>query len=343
MMQIFSDLQPFETVVLYPEKYPNWFKLFSEHCKVFINMSDDDYELEKLRNPILEEFIKLNTGREPVPLKYHFDSVYADSATVVSTPRSVYFLDISKNEADKMQQDFGILIQCTDSIDDGVLRNIYNRNLSINKPCSENGKIGWQCLLANQLPPLNTIVISDNFLFSNEDGIRGFKNVVQLIQAVMPDTLNTDFNILLIAQEPKNKDAAWCNKVSSDIKTAIDNLKKPYNTIFEIVFAETIHPRLVISNYFMIKLEKGFAVFNSRDLQTVHETTDVEIKRMFHILNKHEGDPEYLQAESKLSEIKQICRSVAEYILNRPNDKNYRILGDCNPDKSLKNRLINDV
>jgi len=343
MMQIYSDIQPFETIVLYPEKFPNWFKLFSEHCEVFINISDVDYELEKLTNPVLEEFIKLNTGREPIPLKYHFDSVYADSATVVSTPRSVYFLDISKSDAEKMQQDFGILIQCTEAIDDGVLRNTYYRNLTINKTCNANGKTGWQHLLDNQLPPLNAIVISDNFLFVNEDGIRGFKNILQLIQAVLPGTLNTDFNILLIAQEHKNKDVAWCNKLTGDIKTAMNNLKKPYNIIFEIVFAETIHPRLFISNYFIIKLEKGFAVFNSDDLQTVHETTDFEINRMFHRINKNEGLPEYLQAESRLVEIKSICSSVAQYISKRPKDKNYRIMGDCNADKSLKNRLINDV
>ncbi len=343
MMQIYSDIQPFETIVLYPEKFPNWFKLFSEHCEVFINISDDDYELEKLSNPVLEEFIKLNTGREPIPLKYHFDSVYADSATVASTPRSVYFLDISKNEADKMQQDFGILIQCTEAIDDGVLRNTYYRNLLINKTCNSNGKTGWHHLLDNQLPPLNTIVISDNFLFANEDGIRGFKNVIQLIQAVMPDTLNTDFNILLIAQEHKNKDVAWCNKLTGDIKTAISNLKKPYNTIFEIVFAETIHKRIAISNYFTITPDKGFAIFKSDDLTTIHEDTEIQIDRVFHRINMNEGDTEYFNAEYSLDGIKKICATVAQYLSNRPNDKNYRIMGDCNADKSLKNRLINDV
>jgi hypothetical protein len=343
MMQIFTDIQPFETVVLYPEKYPNWFKLFSEHCKVFINMTKDDYELEKLTNPVLEEFIKLNTGREPTPLKYHFDNVYADSGAVISTPRAVYFLDISKNAAEEIQKNYGILIQSTEAIDDGVLRNTYYRNLPINKTCSENGKTGWHYLLASQLPPLNTIVISDNFLFANEDGKRGFRNIVQLFQAVLPDALSTDFNILLIAQEHKNKDSAWCNKLTGDIKTALNNLHKPYNIIFEIVFVETMHKRIAISNYFTITPDKGFAIFKSDDLTTVHEDTEIQIDRVFHRISKSEGDTEYFNAEYSLDAIKKICVSVAQYISNRPNDKNYRILGDCNTDKSLKNRLINNV
>jgi hypothetical protein len=343
MMQIYSDILPFETVVLYPEKYPNWFKIFSEHCNVFINMTDKDYELEKLSNPILIEFIKLNTGREPIPLKYHFDNVYADSATVVSTPRAVYFLDISRKAADEIQQNFGILIQSIEAIDDDVLRNTFYRNLPSNNSCNENGRIGWQLLLENKLPPLNTIVISDNYLFANEDGNRGLKNVIQLINSLLPESLNTDFNILLIAQEHKIKDVAWCNKMTDDIKSEINNFNKPYNIIFEIVFAETIHKRIAISNYFTITPDKGFAIFKTEDLQTIHEDTEIQIDRVFHRINKNEGDTEYLNAENSLEDIKQICLSVAQYISNRPNDKNYRILGDCNADNTLKNRLINDV
>ncbi|MGE5355617.1 MAG: MIT C-terminal domain-containing protein [Deltaproteobacteria bacterium] len=306
-------------------------------------MSDDDYEVEKLTNPVLEEFIKLNTGREPEPLKYHFDNVYADSSTVVSTPRAVYFLDISKNAADEIQQNYGVLIQSSEAIDDSLLRNTYYRILPINTICNSDGNTGWNHLLKNRIPPINSIVISDNFLFTNEDGIRGYKNIVQLFEAVFPDKLSTDFNVLLIAQEHKNKNADWCNKLAGDIKTAINNLKKPYNIVFEMIFAETIHKRIAISNYFTITPDKGFAIFKSDDLSIVHEETEIQIDRIFHRISQNEGDTEYFNAEYSLEGIKKICETVAQYISNRPNDKNYRIMGDCNADKSVKNRLINDV
>lgn len=343
MIHIFSDIKPFETIVLYPEKYPNWFKLFSEHSEVFINMTDDDYELEKMTNPIIEEFIKVNTGREPIPLKDHFDNVYEDKSIVVSTPRAVYFLDINKNEADEIQENYGILIQSSDAIDDMVLRGTFYQILQANSSWSKDGKNGWHHLLNKPLPPLNSIVISDNYIFANEDGIRGFNNLIQFIQAILPETLNTDFNILLIAQEHKLKDVAWCNKLTGDIKTAIKNLKKPYQVCLEIIFSETIHKRIAVSNYFTITPDKGFAIFKSDDLTTVHEDTEIYIDRVFHRINKHEGDTGFFNSEHTLSQIKKICTSVAEYISNRPNDKNYRIMGDCNSNKSIKNRLINDV
>jgi hypothetical protein len=343
MMHIFSDIAPFETVVLYPEKYPNWFKIFSEHSRLFINISKEEYELQMTANPILEEFAKMNAGREPEPLKYHFDSINAEFETILTTPRAVYFLNIDKEEAKKIQSDFGIIVQSTDSIDDNLLRYTFYRNLPVNTTCSLNGKNGWNQLLDIQKPPSNSLVISDNFLFVNEDGIRGVKNIVQLIEALLPDDLKTDFNILVIAQEHKDKDRAWCNKLTGDIKTALNNLNKPYNIIFEIVFAETIHKRIAISNYFTITPDKGFAVFKSVDLTTIHEDTEIQVDHVFHRINENEGDTEFLNAEYSLKGISRICKTVAQYISNRPNDKNYRIMGDCHPDKSLKNRLINDV
>lgn len=343
MMQVFSDIAPFETVILYPEKYPNWFKIFSEHSRVFINISKEEYDLQITDNPIFEEFAKINAGREPEPLKYHFDSINAETEAILTTPRAVYFLNIANDVAQKIQSDFGIIVQSTESIDDTLLRHTFYRNLPINTTCNHNGKNGWNQLLDIRKPPLNSLVISDNFLFVNEDGVRGFKNVVQLIESLLPSDLKTDFNILLIAQEHKDKDRTWCNKLTGDIKTAISNLNKPYNIIFEIVFAETIHKRIAISNYFTITPDKGFAVFKSTDLTTIHEDTEVQVDHVFHRINKNEGDTEFFNAEYSLKGINRICKTVAQYISNRPNDKNYRIMGDCNPDKSLKNRLINDV
>ena len=78
-------------------------------------------------------------------------------------------------------------------------------------------------------------------------------------------------------------------------------------------------------------------------MSIVHEDTEIQVDRVFHRINQNEGDTEYFNAEHSLNEIKKICEKVAEYISNRPNDKNFRIMGDCNPDKSIKNRLINDV
>ncbi len=343
MMHVYSEMEQFETLVLYPEKFPNWYQILNGHSLVFINMSKEEYELEKVSNPILEEFIKINTGREPIPLAYHFENIAHDFSTVLNTPRAVYFLNITKEKADKHQKEYGQIIQGIDGIDDSILRKTYYRNLPINTVCNANGKNGWQQLLDIDLPPVNSIVISDNFLFANEDGIRGTGNVIQLIKSLLPDKLNTEFHVLLIAQEHKDKNKAWCNKLTGDIITSLKNLNKSYKIIFELVFSTTIHKRIAISNYFTITPDKGFAIFKSGELRVVQEDTEIQVDQMFHRINKNEGDTEFDNAEHALIAINKICKTIAEYVSNRPNDKNYRIIGDCNPDKSLKNRLLNDV
>ncbi|MBK9246552.1 MAG: hypothetical protein IPM69_00185 [Ignavibacteria bacterium] len=343
MMQIYSDLEQFETIVLYQDKFPNWYKIFCEHSKLFINMSDDEYNLAKVTNPIIEEFIKINAGREPIPLKYQFKSLKDDFSIVADTPRAVYLLDITKEKANQLQKEYGVIIQGIDGIDDGVLRNNHFRSLKANMVLNPKSSNGWDQLVNVNIPPINAIVITDNYLFANEDGIRGRNNIVKFIETILPDELAIDFNILLIANEHTNMNESLCNNLLKDIVDAIRKFNKPYKIIFELVLAESIHNRIAVSNYFTITTEKGFAVFKSGDLSKVHENTQIRVESVFHRINKNEGDTVYANAELLLKEIKTICKSVSQYILKRPNDKNYRILGDCKADKSIRNRLINDV
>lgn len=79
------------------------------------------------------------------------------------------------------------------------------------------------------------------------------------------------------------------------------------------------------------------------DSKTVRSDNDFRCDRIFNRVDLQEGDTDYLVAENILFQLKQKCNSVREYINNSGATTNYRILGDCNNDKSLKNRLINDV
>lgn len=343
MMQIFLDMELFETVVLYPEEYPNWYKILGAHSKIFLNISKTDYESEKDSNFILQSFIKMNTGREPTPLKDHFENIVVDESILLKTPRAVYFLDISKEKAKKLEQKYGIIIQGVDCIDDNILRGSYCRTLKENNICELGDKIGWHNLLNIPIPPLNSLVLSDNFLFANEGGKRGTANFLQLMDTILPSELETDFQVLIISKENKDYDKQNCERKVGEIKTSLNNLNRPYSITFELVFSETIHKRIAISNYFIIVVEQGYAVFKSADLKTVHENTDVYLDRAFNRIDLKDGDTVFDNSTFWLSEIRNICSSTAQYITHRPNDKNYRILGDCNKNKSIKNRLINDV
>ena len=343
MFTVYSDKNIFENIILDREQIPNWHNIFCNHADVCLDMTDQELEIELQDGTIIFEYVKLNGGKLPIAHKPFFSNVYQDYSIIVNNPRSAFFLDVTEDKAKEIQDSFGIIVQSLNSIDDNILKGTYYKNLPVNSVCKNVNKIGWHCLLNFSLPPSNSIVLTDNFLFSNEDGNRGTANFIHFIDSILPDSLTTDFHILLLAQEHKDKVQAWCERKAGEIKTAFGNLNKPYNIIFELVFAETIHKRIAISNYYTLTPDKGFAIFKTNDNKTVHEDTDIQLDRIFNRLNKNEGDSEFLNADYSLHSIKKICLTVAQYISNRPNDKNYRILGDCNKNKSLKNRLINDV
>ena len=343
MFTVFTEKNVFENVVICNDDLPNWYNIFCNHAEVYLNISKEEYLEELKEGTAIFEYIKANAGREPIPLAYHFQSIYDDPSRVLDKPRAVYLLNYSDAEAKSLQNKFGVIIQGENNIDDTILRNTYSKNLPQNSVWITGTKLGWNSLLNISLPPLNTIVISDNFLFTNEDGNRGTANFLQFIESILPDHLEIDFHILLLAQQPALKDKLWCERKVGQLKTELKNLNKSYPINFELVFAETIHKRIAISNYFILIAEKGFAIFKTNDLKTVHDDNDIVLDRIFNRANKNEGDTQFIISDYSLSSIKRNCKSVAEYISNRSNDDNFRILGDCNKDKSINNRLINDV
>jgi hypothetical protein len=187
------------------------------------------------------------------------------------------------------------------------------------------------------------MVISDDFLFRNEENkqIVGKSNVIQLVDSILPATLDIPYHVTIITND-HDKPKKWCENLAGELKAAISGLR-PFQIVFELVFTDTIHKRTLIMNYINSTCDKGFAVFRVNDGKTVRDDNDFRCDRIFNRIEPQEGDTDYLVAESVLIQLKKKCRSVKQFITNAGASANNRILGDCNADKSLKNRLINDV
>ena len=92
-----------------------------------------------------------------------------------------------------------------------------------------------------------------------------------------------------------------------------------------------------------IKREFIFYLFKAKDGRTVHVVNKLQINSYFSALNNSQGESEYQVANKDLSLLKKVCNELAAHI--DAGNPVYRgaILGGCNQNKSLKNRLINDV
>ena len=345
MLTVYAEKDIFENIVVFRDKSPHWYSIFCNHSEVCLNMTSEELASEEFPGTPIFEFIMANGGRRPIPLKDFFEAIYEDNKLIAEKPRSAFFLNYSKAKADQIQSDFGVVVQGNEGIDDNVLKGSFYKNLPRDTVFENQDSKGWQNLVSFPLPPSNAMVITDNYLFTNEVNgqIVGKSNVIQLVNAFLPPNLCIPYHLTIFANDAKPvRSEEWCERLSGELRDAIVNLR-PYLIVFEIVFTQTFHKRKLISNYINATCDKGFAVFSVNDGKTVLSDNDFRCDKVFARVESHEGDTDYKDAESILLQLKQKCLTVRQYISNSCARENYRILGDCNTDKSLKNRLINDV
>lgn len=343
-MKVFIEKEIFDDIFyLEKEKTPNLNKILQHHSEIFMNITKQKLRDEEVEGTVIYEYLMITGGKEIVPLDYYFTNIKEDPKELLMYPRAMFLLDIEKKQALEWQNDFGLIVQSKDSIDDCILEGLYVKDLISSQVVKVGAFKGWEVITNIKMPPINSLVVTDDFLFANEEGRRGINNFLDMIKILLPSSLKADFHILLYSPQPEKLDSKWCNKITGELKTAITNFKKPYDIKLEIVYHDTIHKRIALSNYFTIVMDKGFAVFNSSDLCTVLGDNDIKIERLFNRLNVNQGDSEYIVAENKLKALKHISNGVKEYISNRKGDINHKIQGDCKKDKTLINRLINDV
>ncbi len=290
-----------------------------------------------------------NGGRSPIALKDFFDTIYDDNSVIAEKPRSAFFLKYSKADAEMIQSNYGVIVQSGDSIDDNVLTGSYKRKLHKDEEIMDGEVKGWKTLLKYNFPPSNSMVISDNYLLQSTERVganyitSGKINVLWMLDALLPQNLAIPYHVTIVSED-NNQNEAWRNKIAGELNAEINNLRK-YEINVEIVFvkSEQLHERVLLMNYVNSSCEHGFYVFKAKDGKTVHVVNKIQINSYFSVLNNNQGDTEYLIASKDLTMLKTDCNNLASHIQTGAAVYLGAILGGCNPNKSLKNRLINDV
>lgn len=342
MIRVYTEKDFLETILFEEEKYPTIFNIIQYHSEICLNMTDEELMEEAKKQDFIFEFLNSKGGKGITAYKSPFQNIDVNAIHLLDDLRAIYILDIDIGVANQLSEEYGTIVLSGHHIKEDVLKFDYDRDLPKDTICEKGDKIGWHELLDITLPPFNSLVISDEYLFKNENGIRGEKNVLQFIKAILPKTMKTDFHLLIIAPENELKDRTWCEQLCGRIKSAIKNMKLSYVVQFEMVFSETMHKRIASSNCFNIVPDKGFCVFKTADLKTVLADTDISIQGLFSRSSPRQGNTGLGKANFRLKIIADCCKSVKEYISNRSDDKNKRIFGDCAKDKTINNRLIKE-
>ena len=349
MFTVYAEKDIFENIVVFNDQTPHWYNIFSNHSDVCLNLTDEELAAEEIQGTPIFEFIMANGGRSPIALKDFFDSIYEDKEVVAKHPRSAFFLNYSKDEADAIQSAYGVIVQSGDSISDNILTGSFKRKLLKGEEIIDGKNIGWKPLLKFEFPPSNSIVISDNYLLPSTERVganyiaSGSSNILWMLDALLPDVLSIPYHVTIISED-NNQDEAWRNRMAGDLNTGINNLRK-YDINVEIVFikSEFLHERILLMNYVNTSCEHGFYVFKAKDGKTVHVVNKIQINSYFSSLNNNQGESEYEIANKDLKLLKAVCNDLAAHLHAKTPVYLGAILGGCNANKTLKNRLVNDV
>src|SRR5690349_18224289 len=271
--------------------YPKLKSVFTNHATIFLNLTAQELEENIQSQGEIFYYIHAYGGAKiPEAYQQHFLNIYGDESNLVLTPRSIYFLNVSPEHADNLQKQYGLIVQSSQSISDDILTGTAHRELTKNMVLATGASFGWRQLFNFQLPPSNSIVITDDWLFKNEEGGRiiGEDNIVSLLDAALPTDLIIEFHVLIITDD-QARTQQRCEKLAGDLKAKIIALRG-YPIIVEVVFADTIHKRKLIFNYISVTCDKGFAMFKLSDLRTVRDDNDFRYERIFNRIEKHEGD-----------------------------------------------------
>jgi hypothetical protein len=349
MFIVYAEKEIFENIVLFNERTPNWYNIFCNHSEVCLNITDEELEAEEIEGTLIFEFIKATGGRSVIALKEYFDTIYDDNSVIAAKPRSAFFLSYSANEAEVIQNSYGVIVQSAESINDDVLTGSYKKKLLKDEEIEDGVCIGWKSLLKFAFPPSNALVISDNYLLQSTERIggnyvaSGKSNILWLLDAILPDSLSIPYHVTIISEDNNNNET-WRNRFAGQLNTEINALRN-YDINVEIVFikSEMLHERLLLMNYINSSCEHGFYLFKARDGKTVHVVNKLQINSYFSSLHNSQGESEYQVANKDLSILKKVCNELAAHIYAGTPVYRGAILGGCNQNKSLKNRLINDV
>ncbi|MCC8115252.1 MAG: hypothetical protein LIP03_14925 [Bacteroidales bacterium] len=342
-MVIYMGKDSLETLAIFDDDYPNLHNIIKNHSILCLNLTDEELD-DILLDPEgdISQFC-LKNNIPLIALDDYFKALKEEPSQIAEKPRSMFFFDISPEEAETMSNKYGVIVQSENKIDDNILQLSFRKNLDKGEVI-EGDSDGWSNLFAKlSLPPCNSLVISDNYLLQNEEeGVNiGYENLKMLLNAILPKMLakETTFHLLIVTPMPLKISSEKADQLNGCLKSFLKTIR-PYEFQLEFVFNDTLHPRKIISNYYVIVCDKGFKLFHPKRKNTVKEDNEVSLLSVFHAPAHSIGDTIFEIASKDIDKIKKSCITLRDQILGGVKDPTKKIIGDVSKNKTIRNRLM---
>lgn len=339
MTTLYVESDKIEEFALFEDEMPHWNKVIKSGIPICLNISEEelDAKITNQMDPLHIAYNSSGTMKLPVALDGYIEWVKKDLSRTMEKPNGIFVLDIDDNKAVDVQKKMGMAVFSSDNVPNEIFIKTFYLELDKNSIIAN----GWKGIVQFGRPLSNSLVISDNYFFANEDnGLnRGISNLVPFLDAYLPDELEVEYHITIVAPNSKEKTNEWWIKEYGRLVSSIKRLRE-YPINIELVLAKSkIHKRRIVSNYCIGKTDKGFDVFYSNNLEKVKEENDFEYLEIFSNLD-NSGTKHFQSATKLIDQLSEHCNGIATYVAANKNQLDRSLFG-CNGDKTIKNRLLN--
>lgn len=348
-IKVFIEKEAFERFILKEQSFNNLLAIFSEHSVICLNMTDADIEKEWQTESLdgqrggskIRKFCTGHSMRRPQSAHDDFAKFLSDNNKLLDYSRSIFILNVTPVEAESLRNKFGLLILSKDKLSDDIFQ--FHIKDSVAKGEVKDGyKDGWDSFFGLRKQPWlpsNVLVFSDEYLFKNEvRGVNlGVRNLKSIIPHLLPQKLDTEFQILVVSPIPKDN-RGKAQSISDEMTKFVHDLPLPYSCKITFVFTNAVHPRKAMSNYYVMTCDKGFCVYQDSPRNKVYDTNYVDITSNFHSAADSAGTNGYDDTTMCLKDLKKCCEEAQEQA--RAGITTVLISGDCGPNFEIYNRLF---
>lgn len=328
-------------IILFEELYPHLNIITKRHAVIYLDITEKEFD-EQLDNPDSEIGLLSRYDVEIRPAKTFFEKIKQDKGILLNKARAVYILNISKEEAEELTNEYGTIVISQNYINDNIFQLSFKKQVEDEESFREETN-GWRSILSRlHLPPSNSLIITDNYLLNNieNEQLIGIENLKMLLNELLPGNLSTSFQILIMTHMPAHINAKRANRINGELKAYLNSIR-PYEINLEFVFDKTIHPRKIISNYYVLTCDKGFQLFSIKDKCKSRTDNLILIQSILHDPLNTTGDTELYITFKDIKKIRDICEKLKETIISGNTiDHKRKIIGDTRPDKTIINRLV---
>ena len=194
----------------------NIIEIFKNHSNICMDLTNA--ELNSIFNPSdsdnsddLFTIFKAYDISVPIALKDFFDLMNAQEDAIISKPNAFFLRDCPSEDAQMLRDKYGVWVISKEEVTNRMFESLSFKDEFV--PGTKYGKDdnGWKNIINDnglQLPPSNSLIVSDNFLLSNERNgdIIGLANLTHLLDAILPQKLSIPYYILVLGQGKDDKD-----------------------------------------------------------------------------------------------------------------------------------------